>query len=221
MSPMDTTAFGAQPATRVWRSPGLKRVADILASGIALVVLSAPMAIVALLVRAKLGSPVLFRQQRPGLGGRPFGMAKFRTMTDSRGPDGALLPDDQRLTAFGRRLRALSLDELPELWNVLRGDMSLVGPRPLLMKYLPLYSPEQSRRHEVRPGITGWAQVHGRNAVDWPQRLAMDTWYVDHWTHGLDALILFRTLATVVRREGISAVGSATMPEFTGQERPS
>jgi lipopolysaccharide/colanic/teichoic acid biosynthesis glycosyltransferase len=214
---MDNTAFGARPAARLWRSPGLKRAADILASAVALAALSAPIALLALVVRVRLGSPVLFRQQRPGLDGKPFGMVKFRTMTDARGPDGALLPDDQRLTAFGRRLRALSLDELPELWNVLRGDMSLVGPRPLLMKYLPLYSPEQARRHEVRPGITGWAQVHGRNGVDWPQRLALDTWYVDHWTHGLDALILLRTLATVVRREGISAVGVETMTEFTGQ----
>jgi lipopolysaccharide/colanic/teichoic acid biosynthesis glycosyltransferase len=214
---MDNTAFGARPAARLWRSPGLKRAADILASTFALAALSAPIALLALVVRVRLGSPVLFRQQRPGLDGKPFGMVKFRTMTDARGPDGALLPDDQRLTAFGRRLRALSLDELPELWNVLRGDMSLVGPRPLLMKYLPLYSPEQARRHEVRPGITGWAQVHGRNGVDWPQRLALDTWYVDHWTHGLDALILLRTLATVVRREGISAVGVETMTEFTGQ----
>ena len=214
---MDNTAFGARPAARLWRSPGLKRAADILASAVALAALSAPIALLALVVRVRLGSPVLVRQQRPGLDGKPFGMVKFRTMTDARGPDGALLPDDQRLTAFGRRLRALSLDELPELWNVLRGDMSLVGPRPLLMKYLPLYSPEQARRHEVRPGITGWAQVHGRNGVDWPQRLALDTWYVDHWTHGLDALILLRTLATVVRREGISAVGVETMTEFTGQ----
>jgi lipopolysaccharide/colanic/teichoic acid biosynthesis glycosyltransferase len=214
---MDNTAFGARPAARLWRSPGLKRAADILASAVALAALSAPIALLALVVRVRLGSPVLFRQQRPGLDGKPFGMVKFRTMTDARGPDGALLPDDQRLTAFGRRLRALSLDELPELWNVLRGDMSLVGPRPLLMKYLPLYSPEQARRHEVRPGITGWAQVHGRNGVDWPQRLALDTWYVDHWTHGLDALILLRTLATVVRREGISAAGVETMTEFTGQ----
>lgn len=217
MSPMETTAFGDRPAPRLWRSPGLKRAADILAAGVALLILSAPMAVVALLVRVRLGSPVLFRQQRPGLGGKPFGMVKFRTMTDGRDPGGALLPDDERLTAFGRRLRALSLDELPELWNVLCGDMSLVGPRPLLMKYLPLYSPEQSRRHEVRPGITGWAQVHGRNALDWPERLALDTWYVDHWTHGLDALILLRTFATVVRRDGISAAGVETMTEFTGQ----
>jgi lipopolysaccharide/colanic/teichoic acid biosynthesis glycosyltransferase len=169
-------------------------------------------------VRRKLGSPALFRQVRPGLHGRPFMMVKFRTMTDERGADGELLPDAQRLTAFGRFLRASSLDELPELWNVLRGEMSLVGPRPLLMEYLPLYSPEQARRHEVRPGITGWAQVNGRNAVSWDERFKLDVWYVDHRSLWLDLRILWLTVRKVLVREGISAQGEATMSRFTGNK---
>jgi lipopolysaccharide/colanic/teichoic acid biosynthesis glycosyltransferase len=161
---------------------------------------------------------VLFRQVRPGLQGRPFTMVKFRTMTDDRGPDGALLPDARRLTPFGRFLRASSLDELPELWNVLKGDMSLVGPRPLLMEYLPLYTPEQARRHEVRPGITGWAQVNGRNAISWANKFALDVWYVDHRSLWLDLQILWRTVRKVLVRDGISAEGEATMPKFTGSK---
>jgi lipopolysaccharide/colanic/teichoic acid biosynthesis glycosyltransferase len=167
-------------------------------------------------IRRKLGSPVFFRQVRPGMHGKPFEMVKFRTMTDARGPDGALLPDADRLTAFGRFLRASSLDELPELWNVIKGDMSLVGPRPLLMDYLPLYSAEQARRHQVRPGITGWAQVNGRNTLSWDDKFALDVWYVDHRTLWLDIKILWLTVKKVIIKEGISAAGEATMPKFTG-----
>ena len=196
----------------------LKRSMDALVACLALLLLGLPLLVLAGMVRAKLGSPVLFRQVRPGLHGRPFTMVKFRTMTDARGPDGALLPDAQRLTAFGRFLRASSLDELPELWNVLRGEMSLVGPRPLLMEYLPLYSPEQARRHEVRPGITGWAQVNGRNAVSWEERFRLDVWYVDHRSLWLDLRILWLTVRKVLVREGISAQGEATMPRFTGDK---
>ncbi len=194
----------------------MKRVFDLVVSSTALLVLALPMAVLALLVRTRLGSPVLFRQTRPGLHGQPFHMIKFRTMTDARGPDGALLPDDQRLTPFGRWLRATSLDELPELWNVLKGDMSLVGPRPLLMEYLPLYTPEQARRHEVRPGITGWAQVNGRNALNWEDKFRLDVWYVDHHNLWLDLRILWLTLRKVLAREGISHGSEATMPRFTG-----
>ena len=189
---------------------------DVLVAGMALVLLALPLLLLGSMVRLKLGSPVLFRQVRPGLYGRPFMMVKFRTMTDERGADDDLLPDAQRLTAFGRFLRASSLDELPELWNVLRGEMSLVGPRPLLMEYLPLYSPEQARRHEVRPGITGWAQVNGRNALSWEERFKLDVWYVDHRSLWLDLRILWLTVRKVIVREGISAQGEATMPRFTG-----
>lgn len=196
----------------------MKRLFDLLLSLGGLVVLSMPLLLLWVLVHRKLGSPVLFRQVRPGLHGRPFMMVKFRTMTDERGADGELLPDAQRLTAFGRFLRASSLDELPELWNVLRGEMSLVGPRPLLMEYLPLYSPEQARRHEVRPGITGWAQVNGRNALSWEERFKLDIWYVDHRSLWLDLRILWLTVRKVIVREGISAQGDATMPRFTGKK---
>jgi lipopolysaccharide/colanic/teichoic acid biosynthesis glycosyltransferase len=196
----------------------MKRMFDLLLSLGGLLVLALPLLLLWVLVHRKLGSPVLFRQVRPGLHGRPFMMVKFRTMTDERGEDGALLPDALRRTAFGLFLRASSLDELPELWNVLRGDMSLVGPRPLLMEYLSLYSSEQGRRHEVRPGITGWAQVNGRNAVSWDQRLQMDVWYVDHRSLWIDLRILWLTVRKVVAREGISAQGEATMPRFTGSE---
>jgi len=157
---------------------------------------------------------VLFRQSRPGLGGEPFQILKFRTMTDQTDADGAPLPDEQRLTAFGQWLRSTSLDELPELWNVVRGDMSLVGPRPLLMKYLPLYTPQQARRHEVRPGVTGWAQVNGRNSPDWGDKLGMDTWYVDNLSFGLDMRIMVKTMTTVFARDGINAEGFATASEF-------
>lgn len=196
----------------------MKRLFDLLASLGMLLVLGLPVLLLAWMVRHKLGSPVLFRQTRPGLHGRPFTMIKFRTMTDERGPDGELLPDAQRLSPFGLFLRASSLDELPELWNVLRGEMSLVGPRPLLMEYLPLYSPEQARRHEVRPGITGWAQVNGRNAQSWNERFRLDVWYVDHHSLWLDLRILWLTVRKVLVREGISAQGEATMPRFKGNK---
>lgn len=197
--------------------PG-KRIFDVLASSLALLLFSPVLAAVALLIRYKLGSPVLFRQSRPGRNCQPFKMIKFRTMTDAREPDGCLLPDADRLNDFGRFLRASSLDELPELWNVFKGDMSLVGPRPLLMEYLPLYSPEQARRHEVRPGITGWAQVNGRNALSWDEKFKLDVWYVDHWSAWLDIKILWLTLSKVMGREGINASGEATMQRFTGNK---
>ena len=194
----------------------LKRAIDVVGASLALVVLSPLLALVAVGVRVRLGSPVLFRQERPGRGGRPFVMTKFRTMTDRRGADGALLPDAERLTRFGRFLRRTSIDELPELLNVVRGDMSLVGPRPLLMQYLPLYSPEQARRHEVRPGITGWAQVNGRNAVTWDEKFALDVWYVDHHSTRLDLEILGKTITQVFSGDGVSAPGHATMEPFRG-----
>jgi sugar transferase EpsL len=194
----------------------VKRLCDIVGAGSALLILSLPFLILALVVRSAFGAPILFRQVRPGLRGKAFTMIKFRTMTDLRDSEGALLPDTQRLTPLGRFLRATSLDEVPELWNVLKGEMSLVGPRPLLMEYLPLYSLEQARRHEVRPGITGWAQVNGRNAVTWEEKFALDVWYVTHQSFWLDVKILLRTLVTVVSRDGITAAGEATMPRFTG-----
>ena len=194
----------------------LKRVIDVLGASAALVVLSPLLAVVAVLVRARMGPPVLFRQLRPGRDGRPFELTKFRTMTDRRGPDGALLPDAERLTALGRFLRRTSIDELPELVNVVRGDMSLVGPRPLLMEYLPRYSPEQARRHEVRPGITGWTQVNGRNALTWDEKFALDVWYVDHRSTRLDLEILGRTVSQVLSGHGVSAPGHATMEPFGG-----
>ncbi len=196
----------------------MKRATDIVLASMALVALALPMLLLAWQVRRRLGRPVLFRQFRPGLHGVPFEMVKFRTMTDARGPDGALLPDAQRLTAFGRFLRASSLDELPELWNVLRGEMSLVGPRPLLMEYLPLYSAEQRRRHEVRPGITGWAQVNGRNAVSWEEKFRLDVEYVDQQSLAMDLRILLLTVKRVLQRDGIHARGEVTMPRFTGSE---
>ncbi|WP_417583082.1 sugar transferase [Pelagibacterium sp.] len=197
----------------------IKRTFDILVGGLALLLLSPVIAVLAWQIRRKLGSPVLFRQQRPGLDGKPFEMVKFRTMRDATDAQGQPLPDSERLTPFGRRLRALSLDELPELWNVLVGDMSLVGPRPLLMEYLPLYSPEQARRHHVRPGVTGWAQVNGRNAVSWEEKFRLDTWYVDNRSFWLDLRILFLTVQKVVAREGISAAGEATVSKFEGSGR--
>ena len=194
----------------------MKRLFDFVAAALALVLLCLPLLALTLLVRRKLGRPAFFRQVRPGLHGEPFEMVKFRTMTDARGPDGALLPDADRLTPFGRFLRATSLDELPELWNVLKGDMSLVGPRPLLMEYLPLYSPEQARRHAVRPGVTGWAQVNGRNTLSWDDKFKLDVWYVDHRSLWLDLKILWLTVRKVLVRDGISAAGEATMPIFKG-----
>lgn len=194
----------------------LKRLFDFILAGLGLLMMLIPMALLIMFVRAKLGSPVFFRQERPGLYGQPFEMIKFRTMTDERGSDGNLLPDAERLTSFGRFLRATSLDELPELWNVLKGDMSLVGPRPLLMEYVPLYSKEQARRHEVRPGVTGWAQINGRNALDWEDKFRLDVWYVDHQSLWLDIKILLATIRKVLVRDGISASGEATMSKFTG-----
>jgi len=171
---------------------------------------------IALAVRLRLGGPVLFSQQRPGLHGRPFQLVKFRTMTQCRDGDGALLPDERRLTSFGQWLRRSSLDELPELFNILRGDMVFVGPRPLLMEYLPLYSHEQARRHLVRPGLTGWAQVQGRNSLSWEDKFRLDVWYVDNRSLALDLWIVWLTIVTVIRRDGINAVGEATMTPFTG-----
>ena len=195
----------------------VKRVLDVIGALAGLALLGPVLLAMAALVRWRLGPPVLFRQVRPGLGGRPFEMVKFRTMLDLKDAEGKPLPDEQRLPRLGRLLRASSLDELPELFNVLKGDMSLVGPRPLLMGYLDRYTPRQARRHEVRPGITGWAQVNGRNTVGWEERFEMDVWYVDHQNLGLDLLILWKTLHKVFKREGVSAEGHATMPEF---ERP-
>ena len=197
----------------------MKRVFDFVAASLALLMLALPLLALAWLIRRKLGSPVLFRQVRPGLQGRPFTMVKFRTMTDERGPDGALLPDAQRLTPFGRFLRSSSLDELPELWNVMRGDMSLVGPRPLMMEYLPLYTYEQARRHEVRPGITGWAQVKGRNSLGWDEKFKHDVWYVDNFSFRLDIRILIATVMLVLKREGISPSDLEIMPRFTGSPK--
>jgi sugar transferase EpsL len=196
----------------------IKRAFDVLAAVVALSLLSLPLACTSLLVRVRMGSPVLFRQVRPGLRGEPFELVKFRTMLDALDRDGAPMPDAERLTPFGRWLRSTSLDELPTLWNVLRGDLSLVGPRPLLMQYLPLYSPREARRHEVRPGITGWAQVNGRNALTWPQKFELDVWYVENRSFWLDLRILWMTLLVVLRREGISAQGEATMSPFTGSD---
>jgi lipopolysaccharide/colanic/teichoic acid biosynthesis glycosyltransferase len=194
----------------------VKRVFDFILALCGLLALAFPLVVLIWLVRRKLGGPVFFLQVRPGLYGKPFEMVKFRTMTSECGPDGQLLPDAERLTPFGRWLRATSLDELPELWNVLRGEMSLVGPRPLLMEYLPLYTPEQARRNEVRPGITGWAQVNGRNAISWADKFALDVWYVDHRSMLLDIRILWMTLRKVLMRDGINAPGDVTMPAFKG-----
>lgn len=196
----------------------LKRAIDILASALALILLAPLIGLISIQISRKLGSPVLFRQSRPGLHGKSFEMYKFRTMTSEINSEGELLPDALRLTPFGRFLRATSLDELPELWNVLKGDMSLVGPRPLLMEYLPLYSREQARRHEVRPGITGWAQVNGRNALSWEQKFRLDVWYVDNQSFWLDMKILFLTVKKVLARDGISAAGEATTQRFTGSQ---
>lgn len=194
-----------------------KRLFDMCLAAIALVLLAPVIGLVAWQVHRKMGSPVLFRQTRPGLYGRPFKMIKFRTMKDAVDAQGNPLPDSERMTSFGYFLRATSLDELPELWNVLRGDMSLVGPRPLLMEYLPIYSREQYRRHEVRPGISGWAQVNGRNAISWEDKFKMDVWYVDNQSFLLDIKILFLTIKKVLAREGVSGEGEVTMGKFTGK----
>jgi sugar transferase EpsL len=194
----------------------MKRLFDVLVSSTALILLSPVLLFVALLVRIKLGSPILFTQIRPGLNAKPFKMVKFRTLTEAKDSSGNFLPDAQRLTRFGKLLRSTSLDELPELWNVLKGDMSLVGPRPLLMEYLPLYNARQIRRHEARPGITGWAQINGRNAIDWETRFQLDVFYVENQTFWFDLKILFLTAAKVIRREGIQQEGQATVSKFTG-----
>lgn len=193
-----------------------KRLLDLFLTIPGLIFLLPVLMVTAFLVRVKLGRPVLFKQLRPGLGGKPFTILKFRTMTDARDAGSVLLNDAQRLTRFGRFLRASSLDELPELYNVLRGDMSLVGPRPLLMQYLERYTPEQARRHEVKPGITGWAQVNGRNAITWEEKFKLDVWYVDNWSLWLDIKIIAMTVWKILKREGISQPGQATMAEFKG-----
>ena len=194
----------------------IKRLFDIVASFTVLIVMAPVMVVVAIIIAVKLGRPVLFRQQRPGVNGEPFEMIKFRTMTDTRDSKGELLPDERRLGGLGKFLRKTSLDEFPELWNVLKGDMSLVGPRPLLMRYLDRYTPEQARRHEVRPGITGWAQVNGRNALSWEEKFRYDVWYVDNRSFWLDLKILWRTVWNVLAGSDTSADGHATMPEFLG-----
>ena len=196
----------------------VKRLLDIIIAAAALVLLSPVLLLLAWQIRRKLGTPVLFRQVRPGRGGIPFVMYKFRTMRDAADENGRPLPDAERLTPFGRKLRAASLDELPELWNVLKGDMSLVGPRPLLMEYLPLYNAEQRRRHLVRPGITGWAQVNGRNAISWPEKFRLDVWYVENRSLLLDIKILFLTVKKVLDRSGINSEGEATVTKFTGND---
>lgn len=194
----------------------IKRLLDIVLSGLALVVLSPVLLVTAVLVRTKLGSPVIFKQPRPGKDGKIFNLYKFRSMTDARDAQGNLLPDEVRLTSFGKTLRTTSLDELPELWNILRGDMSIVGPRPLLVKYLHLYDEEQRHRHDVRPGLTGWAQVNGRNAISWEEKFKLDVWYVRNLRFALDVKILFLTVKKVFCREGISSETAVTMEEFKG-----
>jgi sugar transferase EpsL len=198
--------------------PLSKRLFDIIAALIGLIILSPVILLTAILIRIFLESPIIFRQQRPGYKGHPFFIYKFRTMTDRFSPDGNLLPDSERLTPLGRFLRLLSLDELPELFNILCGEMSFVGPRPLLMQYLPLYSPEQARRHDVVPGLTGWAQVNGRNAIDWPTRFKLDVWYVDHWSFWLDIKIILMTFGKVFKRSGVNQEGQATVEYFTGND---
>ena len=194
----------------------MKRLMDVCLAVVTLFLLGIPMLILAIRIFCKMGSPILFRQQRPGLNGKIFEMLKFRSMQEARDKEGNLLPDSERLTEFGRWLRSTSLDELPELWNVLRGEMSLVGPRPLLADYLPLYTTEQARRHEVRPGITGWAQVNGRNSLSWEEKFDLDIWYVDHQSFWLDFQILWMTVRRVWSREGVNAKDEMTMPAFKG-----
>lgn len=195
----------------------MKRILDIFGAIAGLVILSPVLAVLAIMIRCQMGAPVMFRQIRPGRHSKLFKMVKFRTMRNAIGTDGNPLPDSERLTQLGQFLRSSSLDELPELWNVLKGDMSLVGPRPLLVEYLPLYSPEQARRNEVRPGVTGWAQINGRNEISWDEKFALDVWYVDNRTLWLDLKIIWLTIRKVLKREGISAAGEATMPKFTGK----
>lgn len=196
----------------------IKRIFDFFGAALGLIILSPMLAVIAWRVRRNIGSPVLFRQQRAGFNGKPFELIKFRTMRDTVDQNGDLLPDSERLTDVGIRIRSSSLDELPELWNVLKGDMSLVGPRPLLMEYLPLYSKEQARRHDVRPGLTGWAQINGRNAISWDEKFALDIWYVENQSLLLDLKVVWMTIYKVWRREGISAASEATMPKFSGSQ---
>lgn len=196
----------------------LKRTFDFISSAVALIVLAPVLLLISYKIKKNLGSPIFFRQVRPGLDGKPFEMIKFRTMKDATDKDGKPLPDSERLTDFGKKLRATSLDELPELWNVLKGDMSLVGPRPLLMEYLPFYNAEQAKRHNVRPGITGYAQVNGRNSLSWEEKFKLDTWYVEHQSFLLDMKILLQTVKKVIVKDGISANGEATMTRFTGKK---
>lgn len=197
----------------------MKRLFDILVSALLLLACSPLLLALAFVIRRNMGSPVLFRQTRPGLHGKPFTILKFRTMRDAKDKNGRPLPDADRLTKLGAFLRASSLDELPELWNVFKGEMSLVGPRPLLMQYLERYTPRQAKRHQVRPGLTGWAQIQGRNAISWEEKFELDVWYVEHRSFGLDLKILWKTLQTVLKREGISAPGEATAKEFMGSKR--
>ncbi|ENC6435812.1 sugar transferase [Aeromonas veronii] len=197
----------------------MKRFFDLIASFFALLLLSPIIILVAWKIRKDLGAPVIFRQVRPGLHGRPFQMIKFRTMKDAVDAQGNLLPDSERMTPFGNKLRNSSIDELPELWNVLKGEMSLVGPRPLLMQYLPLYSKEQARRHEMRPGITGWAQVNGRNTISWEEKFKLDIWYIENYSFSLDIKIILLTLKKVFAKEGISAKGHVTIEPFTGSKQ--
>ena len=224
-SPARGTRFGQVPAEWLTQNLGtamgrvMKRTFDLCVSAVALVILSPALITIWLLLRARVGSPAFYRQQRPGLHGEPFNIIKFRTMTDSRGADGRLLPDAERITPIGQFMRRTSLDELPSLWPVFRGHMSLVGPRPLLMEYLPIYDEFQTRRHEVKPGVTGWAQVNGRNALSWEEKFALDVWYVDNRSFGLDLVILIKTVRKVLLREGISAAGEATMSTFEGTRK--
>lgn len=211
-----------KPTNRSGRSPlaaASKRILDVVGATIGLVIFAAPMALIAVAIRVTMGPPVLFRQRRPGRGGRPFEIYKFRTMTNCRSDSDALVPDEARLNRLGRFLRRTSLDELPELFNVLKGEMSLVGPRPLLMEYLDLYTPEQAQRHRVRPGITGWAQINGRNALSWEEKFDRDTWYVNHWSLRLDLKILLSTMRVVARGRGVNQPGEATVQYFTGSPR--
>jgi lipopolysaccharide/colanic/teichoic acid biosynthesis glycosyltransferase len=210
---MEPSCHGRPPTTTFSH---VKRAADILGATLALAILLVPMLVIAILIRVRMGAPIFHRATRPGLRGKPFVMLKFRTMRDAFDADGQPLPDVERVTPLGAALRRSSLDELPELFNVLRGDMSLVGPRPLRMDYLDLYTPEQARRHDVRPGITGWAQIHGRNTLDWEERFALDVWYVDHRSLLLDLRILLQTVSKVLRREGMSAEGDLNVPLFRG-----
>jgi sugar transferase EpsL len=222
MTDLQTNASREQQGTRKRQNPQcgwqwiIKRALDVTVAAVGLVLLSPLLTVVAIAIRMTMGKPVLFQQVRPGKYARPFTLLKFRTMNNGKDREGRLLPDGERLTRLGCFLRTCSLDELPQLWNVLRGDISLVGPRPLLTEYLERYTPEQGRRHEVMPGVTGWAQVNGRNALSWEEKFVLDAWYVEHWGLGLDLKILAKTVWRVLRREGISTQGHATMAEFKG-----